>query len=402
MLSGLASSEFDSAEPASGGRIRLALVIHSLESGGAERQFLQLVSGLDRTKFEPVIYVGRPSRERPESNENCVILGPAPHSRATAPLQFAGRILNLAKHLRRFRPHILHSFLEERTLWMSAMAERLSPVPVFIGNRRSSVNSYRHNGLQTMLELVSMRRLDAMLTISHALQEEVIADGFHRVETIPIGVDVNHFHPGGGEALRAQLGWSNGEKVIGMVANFWPCKGHADFVKAAAILHARHPECRFVLMGNERGTLALVRRQIAESGLAGVLHIVEGSLDAAPMYQAMNIYLCTSESEGFGNAVLEAMASGVPVVATRVGGLVEALTDGVEGLLIPAGAPEAAAAAVERVLHDESSALHRADAARQRVLARHSVAGMVRAHEVFYEEFLRESRKRREYDTAHY
>jgi glycosyltransferase involved in cell wall biosynthesis len=400
MLSGLTSSPSDSAEPASGGRIRLALIIHSLESGGAERQFLQLVTGLDRTKFEPIIFVGRPSQERPESNENCVILGPAPYSRATAPLQFAVRILNLAKHLRHFRPHILHSFLEERTLWMSAAADAISPVPVFIGNRRSSVNSYRHNALQATLERASMRRLDAMLTISHALEREVIADGFPRVETIPIGVDINHFHPGGGEELRAQLGWNNGEKIIGMVANFWLCKGHADFVKAAAILHAHHPECRFLLMGNERGTLAGVRRQIAEIGLAGVFHIVEGSLDAAPIYQAMNIYLCTSESEGFGNAVLEAMASGVPVVATRVGGLVEALTDGVEGLLIPVHSAEAAAEAVERVLHDELLALHRAAAARQRVLARHSVAGMVRAHEVFYEEFLREGRKRREYDTA--
>ena len=391
MLSGIPSSGSDSAEGPSRGRIRLALVIHSLESGGAERQFLQLVTGLDRTKFEPIIFVGRPSRERPESNKNCVILGPAPHSRATAPVQFAGRILNLARHLRRFRPHILHSFLEERTLWMSAMAERLSPVPVFIGNRRSSVNSYRHNGLQTTLERISMHRLDAMLTISRALQDEVIADGFPRVEAIPIGVDGIHFRPGGESELRARLGWNHGEKVIGMVANFWLCKGHGDFVKAAAILHARHPECRFLLMGNERGTLEQVRRQIQESGLAGVFHIVEGSLDAAPVYQAMNIYLCTSESEGFGNAVLEAMACGVPVVATRVGGLVEALSDGVEGLLTPAGSPEAAATAVERLLGNEQLALGFGLAARQRAVQRHSVEAMVRAHEAFYRRVLDEA-----------
>jgi glycosyltransferase involved in cell wall biosynthesis len=134
-----------------------------------------------------------------------------------------------------------------------------------------------------------------------------------------------------------------------------------------------------------------VRRKIAESGLAGAFHIVEGSLDAAPIYQAMNIYLCTSESEGFGNAVLEAMASGVPVVATRVGGLVEALTDGVEGLLTPARSPAAAAAAVERLLRDEALALGFGVAARQRAVARHSVQAMVRAHEAFYQRVLHES-----------
>jgi len=134
-----------------------------------------------------------------------------------------------------------------------------------------------------------------------------------------------------------------------------------------------------------------VRRQIAESGLAGVFHIVEGSLDAAPVYQAMNIYLCTSESEGFGNAVLEAMACGVPVVATRVGGLVEALSDGVEGLLTPARSPEAAATAVERLLGNEQLALGFGLAARQRAVQRHSVEAMVRAHEAFYRRVLDEA-----------
>ena len=394
MLSGLTSAvEMSAVRPSE--RIRLALVIHSLESGGAERQFLQLVTGLDRTKFDPLILVGRPSRERPEANVGCEILGPAPFFRATAGLQFAGRIFSLASHLRRFRPHILHAFLEERTLWMTAAAERFSPVPVFLGNRRASVNSYHHNGLQRLLERASMRRLDAMLTISHALEDEVKADGFQRVTTIPIGVDTLHFRPGRGCDLRSDIGWINNEKVIGMVANFWECKGHENFVRTAAILHARHPGYRFLLMGNDRGRLAGVRRQIAERGLDGVFHIVEGSLDAAPMYAAMDVYLCTSESEGFGNAVLEAMASGLPVVATGVGGLVEALQDGEEGLLIPAKAPEMAARAVEQLLGNDELARRLGTAARRRVVERHSVEAMVRAHEEYYVSALRERGKAR-------
>jgi glycosyltransferase involved in cell wall biosynthesis len=304
-------------------------------------------------------------------------------------LSFAARVGRLTKTLHRFRPHVLHAFLPERTLFMSATAEALHPVPLFIANRRSSVSVYRKSGWKTALERLALMRVDAMLTNSEALREEVIrVDGFKDVAMTHGGTDTELFHPGAPSGLRREMGWTSEHIVAGMVANFRACKRHEDFVSAAKALHDRHPQMRFVLMGNDRGTLGAVRRQIADFGLTEVFKIINGSLEPESVYPALDMYVCASESEGFPNAVLEAMACGKPVIATRVGGTAEAMDDAVEGLLIPPHDPGAIAAAAERLIGDAELGRRLGAAARARVQVRYSLATMVAAHEAFYLEQL--------------
>jgi glycosyltransferase involved in cell wall biosynthesis len=366
-------------------RIRVAFVIHCLDTGGAERQLLQLISHLDRDIFEPLLIAGRPSEERGTTHQADVILSGASKSSLLSPFLFGRRIGKLTGTLRSFKPHILHAFLPERTLFMSAAAEVFHPVPVLIANRRSSVSVYRTKRWKTVAERLAMTRVDAMLTISEALREEVVnLDGFRNVETIHIGVDTELFHPGARSELRREMGWKSENVVAGMVANFRPCKRHEDFVTAAHILHQLHPEMRFVLMGNDRGTLEEVQRQIQALGLESVCKIISGSLKPELVYPALDLYICSSESEGFGNAVLEAMACARPVIATGVGGILEAIDHEVEGILIPPRNPGAIAAAAERFIGNPELGRRMGTAARARVLARHSIAAMVRAHESFY------------------
>jgi glycosyltransferase involved in cell wall biosynthesis len=367
-------------------RVRVAFVIHCLDTGGAERQLLQLISHLDRDIFEPLLIAGRPSGERGATYEADVTLSDASTSSLLSPLLFGRRIGKLAKTLSIFKPHILHAFLPERTLFMSAAAEVFHPVPVLIANRRSSVSVYRTKRWKTFAERLAMTRVDAMLTISKALREEVVnLDGFKKnVETIHIGVDTELFHPGARSELRREMGWRSENIVAGMVANFRPCKRHADFVTAAQILHQLHPEMRFVLMGNDRGTLEGVKQQIQALGLERVCRIISGSLKPELVYAALDLYVCSSESEGFGNAVLEAMACAKPVIATGVGGILEAIDSEVEGILIAPRNPGAIVAAAERFIGNPSLGVRMGAAARARVLARHSIAAMVRAHESFY------------------
>jgi len=372
-------------------RIRIAYVIHCLDTGGAERQLLQLISRLDRNIFEPLLITGRPSMERGTTYCADVTLSDASNSSVMSPFLFASRIYKLAKTLRSFRPHILHAFLEERTLFMSAAAEMFQPVPLLIANRRSSVSVYRTSRWKTWAERLAMGRVDAMLTISKALREEVTClDGYRNVETIHIGTDTGLFHPDGHSELRQEMGWTNQNIVAGMVANFRSCKRHEDFITAAQVLHQRHPQMRFVLMGNDRGTLEAVKQQIQKLGLDREFKIISGSLQPELVYPALDLYICTSESEGFGNAVLEAMACGKPIIATAVGGIVEAIDHEVEGLLIPPQSPEAIVAAAERLIENPEQGRRLGAAARVRVQTRHSIAAMVRAHESFYIEALHE------------
>jgi glycosyltransferase involved in cell wall biosynthesis len=228
---------------------------------------------------------------------------------------------------------------------------------------------------------------DYMLGNSLAVTEELVRiDGVPADHTTTIynGVDTARFKPGH-RRLRQGYGWSDDDVVFGIVANFIPYKRHLDFVRAAARISAQTPQARFVMAGEDRGALSEVRREISQAGLDSRFVIIPGTREPERLYPAMDAYICTSETEGFSNVLLEAAASGLPLIATRVGGNPEIVFPWENGLLVPAAAPEDVAQAALTLARDPNVRRRMGRRSRELVEQRFSLETMVRQHELFYE-----------------
>jgi len=176
-----------------------------------------------------------------------------------------------------------------------------------------------------------------------------------------------------------------GSKLAGRIVD---AAAFPDFLSAAALLHHEHRDCRFVLVGNDLGKLEWSRARINQLGLDGIVQIITGCSHPETIYPALDAYVCTSESEGLSNVLLEAMACGKPIVATRVGGNPEAIQDEIQGILVPPYSPEATVAALKRLISNPGLRHCMGAAGRTRVERHFSLAAMVRAHEELYTELL--------------
>jgi len=200
------------------------------------------------------------------------------------------------------------------------------------------------------------------------------------IEVIPNFVDTDRFAPNGARA---------GVPLIVHSSNFRPLK-RVDDVLAVFERVRRERPCRLALLGDgpERPRIEI---EVRARGLAADVDFLGEQLDVAATLRGAHVFLLPSETESFGLAALEALACGVPVVASRAGGLPEVIRDGEDGFLLPVGDVDAMAAAVARIVDD--AALHRrlSEAARAGAVARFARAPMVTRYERYYEKILSSS-----------
>src|SRR5205814_10414342 len=129
-------------------------------------------------------------------------------------------------------------------------------------------------------------------------------------------------------------------------------------------------------------------QQIRESRLEGLFTVIPGTHEPELLYPALDVYVCTSETEGLSNVVLEAGACGLPIIATRVGGNEEIVTEGFNGFLVPAASPESIAAKAAQLYSDCELRRVMGDRNRRRMASQFSILSMVTAHEALYERLL--------------
>jgi glycosyltransferase involved in cell wall biosynthesis len=198
------------------------------------------------------------------------------------------------------------------------------------------------------------RRADAVITVSHAVERELVtrlgwpAD---RITVVPNGVALGARLPRRGE-------------LVGTLTSFAPVKGLGVFLEAAAVLATARPATRFALYGTGPEAAAL-QAQARALGLDGAVRF-PGHTASQTALATMSVLVLSSYMENSPLALLEAMTAGVPVVATRVGGVPELVPEGT-GLLVAPGDPAALAAAIGRLLDDPALAREQADAARAHI-----------------------------------
>jgi glycosyltransferase involved in cell wall biosynthesis len=208
-------------------------------------------------------------------------------------------------------------------------------------------------------------RLDAIFSASEEISRRLGQVGIRgRIIAIPGVVDI--------EALRRQaeavVAIPDGSPRIGYAAFLEKLKGIDDLVAAFALVAEEHPDAALLIAGDgpEKENLRHLAEQL---GVGDRVHLL-GFIDpAAPLLKALDVFVSPSHSEAFSLSIVEAMAIGVPCVATDVGGTSEVVRDGQTGLLVPPRDPKAMARAIERVLHDREFAEHIAEAGQALVAA---------------------------------
>ncbi len=386
-------------------KVKIAYVIGSLATGGAERQLLELLKHLDRSRFDAslVLFDAKTASQAEGLVSQVFSLGIPATNNARPTIQRAmlisAALLRLLRHFNRLRPDIVHAILPTACV-LAGPAAKAARVPIVIGSRRSLPSQYRSDDrLPAAVEKFSMRFLDQMLGNSTAVTRTIVHDDGYpsqRAETIYNGVDTVRFKRSNSRHWRKTMGWRPEHVVFGTVANFFPYKRHIDVVEAAAVLRMPFPQARFVLVGQDRGSMPKVRARIAELKLEDVITIVPGTGTPEDVFAAIDVYLCPSATEGFSNVLLEAMASGRPVIATEVGGNTELVHNRKNGFIVPVESPRSIVEAAASFLGDAALIASAGAESRALVERNFSVTRMVERYHQLYSDLLNENSARRQ------
>ena len=270
------------------------------------------------------------------------------------------------------------------------LAAALMQVPIIIDHWHGFT---RFSGKRRLICRFLGRFTDLSLAVSQGVKDYLLQEiGLDpaKIRVAPNGVDVAALDAARpGDAVRRDLGLPEGLAVIGLVGRLdhWG-KGHKELFTAMAQLRERHPVHALIVGGGRRKDE--VRALAAGLGLADAVHFLGQRQDVPDLLNAMDIFVLPSYSEGVSLALLEAMAAGLPVIATAVGGLPEVVTDGETGLLIPPRDAAALARALARLLDDPDGAKALGDRARQHVRAHYSLDRLGREINEIYEELVEE------------
>lgn len=210
---------------------------------------------------------------------------------------------------------------------------------------------------------------------------------------IRTGIDVELFNTNiDKKKMRDKFGIPADVPLVGTVARLTKDKAPFDFVEAAALVHARHPTAHFIWIGD--GPLDdQLRKKIEVLKLENIFHMAGHQTNVHEYLRAMDCFVLSSTSEALSIAMLEAMASGLPVISTRVNGADEAIRNGETGLLVPIGDVSSMANAINYLIDDPLRARAIGNAARECISEEFSLSKMTQQVEELYEEVFRESKK---------
>ena len=363
------------------GPIRLLLLVDSLEVGGAERQVVDLALALRRKGYEVVVACSVAGDLSAALEEADIPVRPLLRRLAKRRVSFA-YAWRLRRLLRRGRFDLVHAHIYASVV-AAAIATLGTGVPLVITEHTEA--SWRTWWARWVSRWV-YHRVERIIAVSTPIRRRLIErDGVHP-DLITIVPNAVVPAPEGHAAtpLPAAL---RERQLVGVIARLQPEKGVADFLRAAAHIAPLFPEARFVIGGD--GPLRKELVALSEDlGLGDRVHFLGFRSDASALMSSLDVIAVPSLTEGSPLITLEAMAAGVPVVASAVGGIPDQVRHDKEGLLVPPGETEALGDALLALLRDPARARSLGEAGRRRAAAEFGHATMVRRIEDVYREVL--------------
>lgn len=364
-------------------------ILHLTDSwgpGGAETVYADLAAGLDPARFRSFAGLPRPEGWPYEELRR----------RGIEPLIFPssgsfdlGHVRRLARAVRELEIGVIQAHTFGTSVYASVVGS-LTRVPVVCTLHGRVDLGERGRYRAAKWQIIAFAR-GWVVPVSESLGRELRAAAPAvppaRIRVIYNGVDVDRFHPGTDTARREEIGAAPDELIIGAVGNVRRVKGYEVLLGAVAELVRRGIRVRLAIAGQDGND---VHRELSERsaamGLNGHVRFLGFRSDVPELYRAFDVYALTSHSEGFPLAVIQALASGLPVVATRCGGPEEMIVEGENGLLAELGSATSVADGLERLLRDPALRLRMRHAARESAVSRFSTQAMLQQYESMYSE----------------
>lgn len=370
-------------------RVRIALLTTELGVGGAERCLTQLATGLDATIFQPTVYSLAPPP--PAERRGLVEL----LERASIPVSFIGvtstwqmnrAIGSMTKLLQAQQPTILQTFLFHANI-VGTFAARRAKVPVIVhGVRVADPRRWRH-----WMDRFASRQAARIVCVSHSVAEFTrhrSRTALQKLVVIPNGVDLRRVDAAAPIPLD-QLGAIASRRAITCVARLDRQKGIDWLLQAARQFLQALPDHDLILVGD--GPDAEELRILAENlRISDRVYFVGWRADVAGILKSSDVFVLPSRWEGMPNALLEAMACGLPVVATRVEGVAEVLTRNAEEQLVTFEDTAALVRQVTSIASNRQLAARLGSENRERIVSELTVAQMVASYERLYQQLLTE------------
>lgn len=380
-------------------RIRVLHVITRLIVGGAQETAMLLCQHLDRARYDCTLVTGEetgPEGElHTESRARGVHLEFEPDLfREISPLRDLAATVSLTRRMFRGRYDVVHLHSSKAGI-VGRLAARLAGVPVVVHTVHGwGFNEEQHrlvSGTYQALERTCARWCDALVVVGSPYRDEGLALGigepsqYHLIRS-GIEIDVYRSVPSDRATLRARLGLPADALVIGNVGRLSPPKCPELMVRAFARLAATHTHAHLVLVGDgwQRGE---VEAEVAALGLRERVHLLGLRRDIPDLLHTFDVFVMSSSREGLPRTLPQAMAAGLPVVATHVGGIPDAVAEGESGFLVPAGDVAALADRLARLAADPALRARLGAGGRARV-EEFSVQTMVRRTEELYDRLL--------------
>ncbi len=367
--------------------IRVMRVIARLNIGGPAIHVALLSAGLNDAQFRTTLVTGVIGPHEGDMSDLARRMGVEPLTipglgREIAPLDDLRALIALVRLMRRERPHIVHTHTAKAGQ-VGRLAAFLTGVPVIVHTFHGHVFRGYFGPLKThffiLLERLAARLSDAILTVSERLREDLVALRIalpQRIHVVPLGLPLEPFAnlDGVRGTLRRELGCSTGAPLVGIIGRLVPIKNHDLFLEAAQRVARVLPQARFLIIGDgERRTE--LEALTARLGLGGVVHFTGWRTDLPALYADLDVVVISSRNEGTPVSLIEAMAAGVPVVSTAVGGVPDLLQEGRLGRLVPPEDADALAGAILDALHEGRG--ERTAQARQWAFERYGAARLV-------------------------
>jgi glycosyltransferase involved in cell wall biosynthesis len=379
-------------------------IITRLDRGGSAQNTVLTAIGHDRTRFVPVVVAGRAGRWDDQggdaaTEENCRRLEQAgigwhlvpSLSRAINPVKDLVALCALIRLVRRERPAVVHTHTSKAGV-LGRLAAWLAGTPVVVHTPHGHV-FYGHFGPLTswtfrQVERVLARFTTWLIALTEAERDEHLAFGIghaDRFAVVPSGIDLDRFRQSAGAVGRRPAGFNCPPDAIvaGSVGWLTPVKGHRVLIQALARLKPAHARLYVVIAGSGslHGELMALANRL---GVRESVRLLGERRDIPDCLAAMDLYVQPSLNEGMGRALIEAMAAGRPVIASRVGGIPAIVTDRRTGVLVPPADPEALASAIDEVVRRPDWAKELGTAA-SALGPRFGIHAMVHAIESVYE-----------------
>jgi glycosyltransferase involved in cell wall biosynthesis/peptidoglycan/xylan/chitin deacetylase (PgdA/CDA1 family) len=363
---------------------------------GAERNLYEIVSRLNRDRYKPAVIClsGGVAKDELGDIEIKDLQLHRIYGWKAIP-----KIIDAYRFIRKHHTQILVSYHEGSDMICAGLGI-LTRTPVCISSRRDM--GYKLKNRHFLIYRIINRAFDAIITVSDAVRKmihETQRAEYSKLTTIYNGVDGYKFRSSYDIAsIKKKYQVPPANAVVGIIAALRPIKGHQYLLKAAKNVLHKHPNVTFLIVGWYSDTDPYYQELTALTAQLGIKECViftGGIANIAEVLSAIDVSVLTSLNEGFSNAVLESMAAGKPIVATRSGGTPEAVVEGETGMLVPPGDSKSLAEALCLLLDNPALVHKMGENARKRATEVFSYERMMDETVCLYERLLSENRAKK-------